>query len=105
MSSIEFLGASGTVTGSCYRYTSSSGVTLLIDCGMYQGPADITALNSHPLPQGIDKLDAVLLTHAHLDHCGRLPLVVQQGYTGPIYMTAPTQYLIEVTLKDAAKVA
>lgn len=105
MSSIDFLGASGTVTGSCYLYTSSAGTKILIDCGMYQGPAAIVQLNRHPLPEGLSSVSGMVLTHAHLDHCGRLPLLAQQHFSGPIYMTKPTRSLVELTLSDALKIA
>lgn len=76
---IKFLGASGTVTGSCYELTSDSGQSILIDCGLFQGVAEIDSLNYGELMCDVSKLEGVVLTHAHLDHCGRLPMLVSKG--------------------------
>ncbi len=106
MNKIKFLGASGTVTGSCYRLSDDqTGRGILIDMGMFQGVQEITKMNYLSLQFDATKLDGVLLTHAHLDHCGRLPLLVQAGYTGKIYMTEATRRLTELTLRDTAKIA
>lgn len=105
MKQISFFGASGEVTGSSYLLTSSTDTHILVDLGMFQGTKDIVALNYQPLPFKPSQLDGVVLTHAHLDHCGRLPLLVFGGYSGKIYMTAPTFALMEVILTDAAKIA
>jgi metallo-beta-lactamase family protein len=105
MSSITFLGASGDVTGSCYLVKGEENNKILVDFGMFQGPRDLADLNYKPLAFNPAELRAVLLTHAHLDHCGRLPLLVYGGFDGKIYMTAPTRDLVEVILTDAAKVA
>lgn len=102
---LKFLGAAGTVTGSSYLLTSDSGSQLLIDFGMYQGVDKINALNYLPLQFDPAKLSAVVLTHAHLDHCGRLPMLVNHGFTGQVWMTTPTQDLVEITLLDSAKIA
>ncbi len=101
---IKFLGAAGTVTGSSYLVTSKSGQTILVDCGSFQGPPDVEALNFQPLEADIESLSAVILTHAHLDHCGRLPILVQKGFKGHVYMTAPTAELTELSLLDSAKI-
>lgn len=100
---IKFLGAAGTVTGSCYVLTSDSGESLMIDCGMFQGPPE--KLNYENLDCDPSKLTAMLLTHAHLDHCGRLPTLLSKGFKGKIYMTPPTRDLTELSLLDTAKIA
>lgn len=100
---IRVLGAAGgEVTGSAY-HVQSRRANVLIDCGMFQGGKESEAKNK--LPQGVrlDKLDAILLTHAHLDHTGRVPLLIKHGYTGPIYATSGTVDLAQIILKDAAK--
>jgi metallo-beta-lactamase family protein len=106
MKSIEFFGASsGEVTGSCYLLTSNELEQVLVDFGMFQGESKIEELNYQPLSFAPSGLKAVFLTHAHLDHCGRLPLLVFGGFTGKIYMTEPTRALVEIVLSDAAHVA
>ncbi len=105
MNKITFLGASGEVTGSSYLITTQDGSQLLIDLGMFQGPKEITDLNYLPLKFNPSQVKGVFLTHAHLDHCGRLPLLVFGGFAGKIYMTAATAALMELILTDAAKVA
>jgi metallo-beta-lactamase family protein len=104
MNSISFLGASGEVTGSSFLLTSEKNTQILVDFGMFQGPKEIADLNYLPLRFTPSKLQGVLLTHAHLDHCGRLPLLAYTGFSGKICMTAPTRSLIEVILTDAAKI-
>lgn len=102
---IKFLGASGTVTGSSYVLTSESGTRLLIDLGMFQGPKAIDDLNYQTIDYDFKNLDGAILTHAHLDHCGRLPLSVMGGYKGYFYMTPATRDLTELSLLDTAKIA
>lgn len=102
---IKFLGAVGTVTGSSYVLTSEGGTSILIDFGIFQGPAEIEKLNYEPVDFDLSKLTAVILTHAHLDHCGRLPLLISNGFKGNIWMTPPTRDLTEITLYDSAKLA
>src|SRR5438045_2702416 len=102
---IKFLGAAGTVTGSSYLLTGGKGTQILIDFGMFQGPREISDLNYDELQFEPAKLTAVLLTHAHLDHCGRLPLLTKNGFRGNIYMTMPTRQLTELTLLDTAKIS
>ena len=102
---IKFLGAAEMVTGSCYLLTSDSGDQILIDLGMFQGPPEIDALSFKPFEVDCSLLRGVLLTHAHLDHCGRLPILQKLGFKGHIYMTAPTAELSELTLLDSAKIA
>ncbi len=105
MSTIRFLGAAGEVTGSCFQLTATDGTQILIDFGMFQGQRSVSDLNNKPLSFHPSALKGVVVTHAHLDHCGRLPLLVANGYRGKIYMTAPTAALVNIVLTDAAKVA
>lgn len=102
---IKFLGASGTVTGSSYVLTSGGGTSILIDLGMFQGPPEIDKLNYLPFDYDISTLSGVILTHAHLDHCGRMPILVKNGFRGNIYMTPATADLTELSLFDSAKIA
>ncbi|RDV29160.1 MBL fold metallo-hydrolase [Alteromonas aestuariivivens] len=101
MASLTFLGAVEGVTGSMYLLKTESG-TILLDCGLYQGSRKEEQGNFSHFPFSVQDIDAVVLSHAHLDHCGRLPMLVKFGYRGPIYMTTPTCELIEILLKDAA---
>ncbi len=99
---LQFLGAVGQVTGSCCR-VEAGGVRLLVDCGMYQERAYLDR-NWEPAPGPPNRIDAVLLTHAHLDHSGRLPKLVREGFRGPIYCTAPTADLVDLLLRDSAQI-
>jgi metallo-beta-lactamase family protein len=99
---IQFLGAVGTVTGS--QFLVSTGERhVLVDCGMFQGSPDEIARNRIPFAFQPSSLDAVLVTHAHLDHCGRLPALVKAGFAGPIHATTPSADLIDIVLRDSAK--
>lgn len=102
---IKFLGAAGTVTGSSYILTSGGGTSILIDLGMFQGPAEIDKLNYLPYDYDVTTLAGAILTHAHLDHCGRLPIIMNKGFKGSVYMTPPTRDLTELSLMDSAKIA
>ena len=102
---LKFLGAAGTVTGSSYVLTSGSGQSILIDLGMFQGPAEIDKLNYEPFDYDASLLTGAVLTHAHLDHCGRLPIIIPKGFKGDILMTSPTRDLTELSLFDSAKIA
>lgn len=104
MVKLQFLGASGGVTGSGYLLTGENNSSLLIDLGMFQGTDDKEGLNAAPLSFDIKRLDAVFLTHAHLDHCGRLPLLVKAGFKGKIYTTQATKAIAEISLLDAAAI-
>jgi metallo-beta-lactamase family protein len=101
MSELRFLGAVEGVTGSCYLLRTGN-INILLDCGLFQGRREEEAANLKPFSFDVAEIDAVVLSHAHLDHSGRLPLLVAQGLSCPIYMTWPTSDLIEVLLKDAA---
>lgn len=102
---IKFLGAAGTVTGSSYVLTSGSGQSIMIDMGLFLGTREIDKLNYEPFDYDCGQLSGVILTHAHLDHCGRLPTLLHLGYTGTILMTPATLDLTEISLMDAAKIA
>jgi Predicted exonuclease of the beta-lactamase fold involved in RNA processing len=102
---IKFLGAAGTVTGSSYVLTSDSGQSILIDLGMFQGGAKIDQLNFTLYDYDCSKLFSAILTHAHLDHCGRLPILLKNGFKGDIWMTPATRDLTELSLLDSAKIA
>lgn len=101
---LKFLGAAKTVTGSNF-FLSSSSTSLMIDYGMFQGRLEEVGLNSVKPDIEIDMLSAVLITHAHLDHCGRLPMLIGYGFTGPVFMTEATKALVELVLRDSAKLA
>ena len=103
MVSIQFLGAAGTVTGSKHLLRTP-GMNILIDCGLFQGARHLRMKNWEQLPFPADKIDLVILTHAHLDHCGFIPLLVKSGYKGRIIMTPPTRDLTEIILRDSAKI-
>ena len=99
---IQFLGAVGTVTGSQFLVTVGER-RVLVDCGMFQGSPEEIQRNRLPFAFEAEKLDALLLTHAHLDHCGRVPQLVKHGYRGPIHATHATLDLAEIVLRDSAK--
>jgi metallo-beta-lactamase family protein len=100
--SIQFLGAAGCVTGSQLLVTVGER-RVLVDCGMFQGSPEETARNRMPFAFEPQTVDALLLTHAHLDHCGRIPALTRAGYTGPIHATRATVDLAEIVLRDSAK--
>lgn len=100
---LGFFGGAETVTGSKF-YIRSNNTQILIDCGMFQGLKALRLLNREPFPFDVRGLDAVVLTHAHLDHCGALPLLVKDGFKGPIYCTRPTLELVKIILLDSAKI-
>ncbi len=98
---VTFLGAARMVTGSCYL-VEAGGLRLLVDCGMFQGGEE--ELNSQPFGFDPALLDGVILTHAHIDHSGRLPLLVKQGYRGPIYTHPASADLAAIMLQDSAHI-
>ena len=107
MAYIQFLGAAGTVTGSKHLINTSldgdgeKGFQVLIDCGLFQGQKEWRERNWQELPIPAKEIDAVILTHAHLDHCGWIPRLVKEGFRGPIYATAPTIDLCGIILPDS----
>jgi len=98
---IQFLGAAQTVTGSKHLVTTGKH-RFLIDCGLFQGLKELRLRNWAQFPVPPRSIDAVLLTHAHLDHSGHLPLLVKEGFRGRIYCTAPTRDLCQIILSDSA---
>lgn len=98
---LHFHGAAGTVTGSCYRVVHPGG-QFLVDCGLFQGNKTVRDLNYKPFPFDPKAIDYLLLTHAHIDHCGLLPRLTHMGYRKPIWATEPTNGLLEYLLPDAA---
>jgi metallo-beta-lactamase family protein len=101
MSTIQFLGAAGTVTGSMHL-VSANGRRVLLDCGLFQGLKELRLRNWREPPVDPKAIDAVVLSHAHIDHSGSLPLLVRRGYRGPIFCTAATADLLGVLLPDSA---
>lgn len=100
---ITFHGAAGTVTGSCMELHYRE-ETILIDCGLFQGPRTLEVLNREPFVFDVRKLSAVILTHAHIDHSGLLPKLVAEGYGGPVYATPQTRDLLYHMLPDAGRI-
>lgn len=98
---IEFCGAAEGVTGSCHLLTGGDH-KILLDCGQFQGGKAQERENWMPFPFDVGEIECVVLTHAHIDHCGRLPLLVKRGFKGKIYCTDATADLLEVMLRDAA---
>ena len=97
---ITFLGATGTVTGSKYLIADGS-KRLLVDCGLFQGYKQLRLRNWSPLPLNPEEIDAVILTHAHIDHSGYLPLLVKKGFSGKIYCSKGTRDLSSILLPDS----
>ncbi|HNY02106.1 MAG TPA: MBL fold metallo-hydrolase [Bacteroidales bacterium] len=100
---ITFYGAAGGVTGTSY-YCETPQARILVDCGMFQGGRKAEAANRKAPPVDYQTLDAIVLTHAHLDHCGRLPLAARAGYRGPVFGTPATIDLSALVLRDSLKV-
>jgi len=101
---IKFFGAAKEVTGSCYSL-STKDEKILIDCGMFQGGKDMERMNYEPFDFDPSKFNAMILTHAHLDHCGRIPKLIKFGFRGKIFTTDATKDLAFVIMMDAAKIA
>ena len=100
---IKFCGASMDVTGSCHLISTDSH-KILLDCGQFQGGKEMEKLNYEAFPFDAGEIECVLLSHAHIDHCGRLPLLAKRGFKGQIYCTDATADLLEVMLKDSAHI-
>ena len=100
---IQFCGADRTVTGSCHLI-EISGLRVLLDVGMYQGARDLARRLNTWLPKDAKSVDAVVLSHGHLDHCGKLPVLTSAGYSGPIYCTPGTAAVTRIVLSDAAEI-
>lgn len=98
---IKFCGASGAVTGSCY-YVEAAGRKFLVDCGLFQGKNE--DLNKDRFPFVPKDIDFMILTHAHIDHSGRIPLLIKQGFSGSIYCTSATRDLASIMLVDSAHI-
>jgi metallo-beta-lactamase family protein len=101
---LEFFGAAGEVTGSCH-ILQVGGQRVLLDCGLIQGGRKDEARNRDPFPFEAARIDAVVLSHAHLDHCGRLPLLVKRGFRGPVFAQEASCELAAILLADAAHLA
>ncbi len=98
---IRFFGAAGEVTGS-KAILRAHRKSILIDCGLFQGEKTSKQMNWTPMPEEVSSVDAVLITHAHLDHCGYLPRLVKGGYSGPVYCSPGTRDLMKIILLDSA---
>src|SRR5262245_58467597 len=103
MATLTFLGAAGTVTGSKYLL-ELAGHRVLIDCGLFQGLKQMRLRNWQAFPIPPSTVETVVLTHAHLDHCGYLPRLVAQGFKGHVFCTPGTKDLCSVVLPDAAQI-
>ncbi|TDQ15223.1 metallo-beta-lactamase family protein [Algoriphagus boseongensis] len=99
---VKFLGGSGAVTGSKYLIDLGN-FEFLVDCGLFQGPRELRARNWDKFPMPVDEMEAIVLTHGHLDHIGYLPKIVKQGFRGPIYCTEATAELAKILLLDSGK--
>ena len=97
---LQFFGATGEVTGSLYALRAD-GRTVLLECGLIQGGAQNEERNRDPFPFDIDDVDAVILSHSHIDHSGRLPRLVRKGYRGPVYIHEAAGALCEIMLPDS----
>lgn len=100
---LRFLGATETVTGS-RSLIQAQDISVLIDCGLFQGVKELRERNWAGFPVSTDKIDAVVLTHAHIDHSGYLPILVRDGFKGPIYTTAATRDLCKILLRDSGRI-
>ncbi|MDZ4081968.1 MAG: MBL fold metallo-hydrolase, partial [Bdellovibrionales bacterium] len=99
---VRFLGAIGCVTGSRHLLETRSGKQILIDCGMFQGSKELRLRNWADFPVPPASIDAVILTHAHIDHSGYLPRLMMNGFRGPVFVTPATLDLCSIMLLDSA---
>src|SRR5690554_5776534 len=95
-------GAKQGVTGSCHEFFMAANASVLIDCGIFQGPEALEA--SQSIDFSLDNVQALIITHCHIDHVGRLPALLAEGFRGPIYCTPATASLLPLVLEDAMKV-
>src|SRR3954466_9213052 len=100
---IQFCGADRTVTGSSHL-VEVNGLRLFLDMGMYQGPRDEARRVNSYLPADVKTADAIVLSHGHFDHCGKLPVATRAGFAGPIYCTPATAEVARIVLNDAAEI-
>src|SRR3954468_7074857 len=100
---LTFAGAAREVTGSCH-ILEVNGKTVLLDCGLFQGRRSETKSKNERLPLPVESIDAVVLSHAHIDHAGRLPFLVRHGYRNPLHCTAATRDLAAIMLADSAHI-
>src|ERR1051325_2746074 len=100
---IQFCGADRTVTGSCHLI-EVNGLRIFLDVGLYQGPRHEAKRLNQWLPEAAAKVDAVILSHGHLDHCGKLPVLTRAGFGGPIYCTPATAEVARIVLEDSAEI-
>jgi metallo-beta-lactamase family protein len=103
MITLQFLGGTRTVTGSKYL-VEADGRRVLVDCGLFQGLKELRLRNWEPLPVAPSSIDAVILTHAHIDHSGYLPRLVKDGFSGPVFCSPATFALCKILLRDSAKI-
>ena len=100
---IKFCGATSSVTGSCHLLSTDQH-NVLLDCGQFQGGKAMEAMNADPFPFEPSQVECMILSHAHIDHCGRIPLLVKRGFAGSIYCTDATADLLQVMLRDSAHI-
>ena len=101
---VLFHGAAGEVTGSMHL-VEAAGKRVLLDCGLCQGSAEMEASNADPFPFEVASIDALVVSHAHIDHIGRVPLLVKRGFRGPIFAQRATAELMPIMLLDSASLA
>ncbi len=97
---LQFLGATEQVTGSLYLLRTASH-TVMLECGLIQGGRAAEERNREPFPVAVEDIDAVVVSHAHIDHSGRIPLLVKRGYKGPIYTQHASKALCKIMLPDS----
>src|SRR5512144_602590 len=100
---LRFLGAAGTVTGSRFLVDTPT-TRVLVDCGLFQGLKELRLRNWQPFPVPPESIDAVIITHAHLDHSGYLPALARDGFNGPVFATSDTVAMSRIVLPDSGRV-